>query len=155
MCVWAPGRAWCAHPECKLAQEAKRAGLSSSKARIHTLKCWPFPFHDVKSGAKPFEYRLNDRDYHVGDCLVLQEYEPTTAAYTKECHSVRVTYVLPGGTFGVPEGYCIMGIEPWVAAEPIGSAVGWWCACAPMCSGEKVHLAKKSAPFTSPAGSKP
>lgn len=81
--------------------------------RIHCVKCWVGVFDDVKAGRKPFEYRLNDRDYQVGDCLILQEYNPETDSLTGEAFAVRVTYLLPGGKFGVPEKHCIMAIEPW------------------------------------------
>lgn len=72
--------------------------------RMHYLKCWPMPLRDVISGAKPFEYRKHDRDYRVGDVLVLEEWEPNKAAYVQGglATSRVVTYFLPGGTFGVP-----------------------------------------------------
>lgn len=118
-CSDCPTHPWTDEPSplCMTAPTAcphARASASASVgARVHALKCWPFPFHDMKSGAKRFEYRKNDRDFRVGDCLVLQEYEPTKDVFTKECFSVRVTYVLPGGTFGVPPDYCVLGVEPW------------------------------------------
>lgn len=82
-------------------------------SKIHCLKAWPEPFADVVAGRKPFEYRLNDRGFQVGDCLVLQEYNPERDSLTGECHAVRVTYILPGGKYGLPDKYCVMAIEPW------------------------------------------
>ena len=80
--------------------------------REHHLKCWPFPFEDMKAGRKPFEYRKNDRDYRVDDILLLEKFEPNDGRFMGEFLYRRVIYVLPGGTFGVPEGYCVMGVEP-------------------------------------------
>lgn len=33
--------------------------------------------------------------------------------YTDRALSFRVTYILRGPTFGVPEGYCVMSLELW------------------------------------------
>jgi Domain of unknown function (DUF3850) len=67
----------------------------------HELKCWPEFFAPVFSGAKTAELRYNDRDYQVGDVLVLREWEPKADAYTgRECKRL-VTHVLHGvGTVG-------------------------------------------------------
>lgn len=43
---------------------------------IHKLKTWPEYFNEVLSGRKPFEWRIDDRDFKLGDTLVLQEYIP-------------------------------------------------------------------------------
>lgn len=82
-------------------------------SKIHVLKAWPAPFEAMRAGRKTFEYRQNDRDFQVGDCLVLQEYNPETDSLTREALSVRVIYLLAGGQFGVPKGYCVMSVEPW------------------------------------------
>lgn len=79
--------------------------------RIHTLKSWPSMFANVVKGVKTFELRINDRDFHVGDCLVLQEYEPDTQRYTGEHFAVRVTYVT---TCWMSKGWVAMAIIPWV-----------------------------------------
>ena len=42
----------------------------------HELKCEEPHFSNVVSGKKTAELRLNDRDYQVGDTLVLRQYFP-------------------------------------------------------------------------------
>lgn len=55
--------------------------------REHTLKCWPTYHDQLIAGIKPFEIRLNDRDYAVGDKLRLLRFDP------------RRGYVAPGGGY--------------------------------------------------------
>jgi hypothetical protein len=76
---------------------------------IHELKCWPEPFHHILTGSKRFEFRLNDRNYQVGDTLRLKEYWPDKKQYTGFVLEADVSYILTEG-FGLPEGYCIMSI---------------------------------------------
>ena len=73
---------------------------------IHELKIWPEYFNAVKEGIKTFEYRLNDRNYQVGDTLVLKEYLPESKEYTGQEVSVVVTYILP-----VKDNYVIMSVK--------------------------------------------
>ena len=81
--------------------------------RTHKLKILPSEFGPVVSGTKPFEFRKNDRDFAVGDELVLQEWDPSLFGnkYTSHEQKVIVGYILHGGRYGVPEGYCVMGIR--------------------------------------------
>lgn len=76
---------------------------------IH-IKIAPKYFDDVNSGRKPFECRVNDRDYQVGDTLVMREWLPGVE-YTGREIVRRITYVLPGGLFGIKKGYCVLGIS--------------------------------------------
>ena len=83
---------------------------------IHELKCWPEPFEAIRSGAKTYEIReAIDRDYQVGDELVLREWVPSltllSGKYTGRRERVRVTYMTRGGQWGIPEGLCVMGIR--------------------------------------------
>jgi hypothetical protein len=78
----------------------------------HYLKTWPTFFESIFVGAKTFEVRKNDRAFSIGDTLVLEEYRPDTGEYTGESLVVTVSYLLPGGQFGIEEGYCVMGIRP-------------------------------------------
>ena len=81
----------------------------------HTLKCWPAPFQALIDGIKTFEYRVNDRDYEVGDYLLLREWNPEAAEgtdpYTGREINVLVTYMLRGGKFGLPKKYVVMSVK--------------------------------------------
>lgn len=74
----------------------------------HHLKTWTEPFRATKSGLKPYELRLNDRDYKVGDTLILEEYYPHDGSYTGDHLEKIVTYIL-GEPF-VQKGYVIMSV---------------------------------------------
>ena len=84
---------------------------SSREAKIHVLKCWPEPFEAVLSGRKTAEFRLNDRDFRVGDSILLNEWHPTTGVYTgRGCLRV-ITHVLDSG-YGMPDGFAMLSLEP-------------------------------------------
>lgn len=100
----------------------------------HILKCWPNSFDAIKNGTKRFEWRRDDRGFEVGDVLVLRKYDPAPGpggygevGYVMQTRPgrhmsdytelrVRVTYILRG-LFGVPDGYCVMSIEPATPGE--------------------------------------
>lgn len=61
---------------------------------IRELKSWPKFFEKVLSGEKTFEIRINDRNFHVGDLLLLREWDPETKQYSGRIQYARVTYML-------------------------------------------------------------
>jgi hypothetical protein len=79
--------------------------------KTHYLKTWPEPFAAVKDGLKPFEIRRNDRDFQVGDILVLQEWRPATEEYTGDSLSRRVEFILAEPKFGIKDGFVVMAIS--------------------------------------------
>lgn len=85
-----------------------------ARHRLKTLA--PF-FEAVLSGAKPFEVRLNDRGFAVGDTLHLIETDRAGAETGRACER-RVTYILDGGQFGVEPDYVVMGVAPLPASGP-------------------------------------
>ncbi|MGZ2455495.1 ASCH/PUA domain-containing protein [Rhizobium anhuiense] len=88
----------------------------------HELKCWPEQFAAIESGEKTFEYRRNDRDYQVGDTLIIFEWDPDEDAYTGKELARTICHILAEG-FGLPEGYAVLGL--WVDPEQLGmSAIG-------------------------------
>jgi hypothetical protein len=94
-----------------------------SDERVHELKVhfdfWPA----LASGEKPFELRVNDRDYRPGDILHLRAIAMTNGHDDNSTDYVyldslqlrkRVTFVLKGEAgerYGLKPGYCILGIE--------------------------------------------
>lgn len=77
--------------------------------KVHELKILPEYFADVESGAKKAEYRYNDRDFKVGDVLILREYE--NGDYTGRRLCFKITHILEG-VYGMPEKWAILSIKP-------------------------------------------
>ena len=59
----------------------------------HHLKLHPKYFAEVIAGRKPFEIRFDDRNYRVGDTVVLMEYSVENGATGRQ-HSRLITYLL-------------------------------------------------------------
>ncbi|MDU7338595.1 MAG: ASCH/PUA domain-containing protein [Clostridium sp.] len=76
----------------------------------HYLKILPEYFKDVEFGTKTFELRRNDRDYHPGDMLVLQEWT-LESGYTGRELTRYVSYVLYGPVFGLNLDWCILSLQ--------------------------------------------
>ena len=83
----------------------------------HVLKTDHVVFQDVLDGNKTFEIRFNDRDYQVGDLVILKETEFTgeqmksgqPLVYTGREIQKRISYILSG--YGLHEGWVILGIQ--------------------------------------------
>jgi hypothetical protein len=70
------------------------AALPARAPIEHKVKSWPQFFEATLAGIKTHEVRrLTDRDYKVGDRLLLQEYDPTAETYSGRELAVRITYV--------------------------------------------------------------
>lgn len=77
---------------------------------IHELKIHSKFFPQVVSLDKRFEVRKNDRNFHEGDFLALNEIDEN-GAYTGQSVLVRVTYIL-NDSFYCKDNMVIMSIEP-------------------------------------------
>lgn len=78
---------------------------------VHELKISPEYFDAVSKGTKQFELRKDDRNFQVGDFVILKEYD--NGAYTgrKLWHKL-ISYVLRDcPQYGLQEGYCIIGLQ--------------------------------------------
>ena len=86
---------------------------------IHELKILPEYFEAVTSGRKQFEIRKNDRDFKVGDQLILREYKKyikhelpgltrTTFSYTGDSYKAEITYITD---YMQKSGYVVLGIK--------------------------------------------
>ena len=74
----------------------------------HELKIRPEYFSAVRSGHKRFELRKNDRNFKIGDRLVLCEWNESGYSGEKVC--CLIDYVLKGHD-GLDESYVILGIS--------------------------------------------
>jgi Domain of unknown function (DUF3850) len=79
----------------KDATEACNPRASRGTGRIeHRLKCWPGFFAAILSGAKTHDLRrADDRDFRVGDILLLEEFDPRDGRYTGRKTRVTITYI--------------------------------------------------------------
>ncbi len=82
----------------------------------HNLKIWPMFFKPVIDGCKKFEYRRDDRNFQIGNALILHEWDPMTEKYTGRAVRVMITYILRDCP-ALPGGYCIMQFGEWNYVE--------------------------------------
>lgn len=75
---------------------------------VHELKILPEYFRPQLEGKKNFEIRKNDRDYQVGDTLVLKEYDPKTDKFTGINMLAEVTYITD---YMQKDGYVVLGTK--------------------------------------------
>ena len=73
----------------------------------HELKLDTLFFGSVFSGLKTFEIRFNDRDYQVGDVLILKEWDWALDSFTGREIEKIVTYVT---NYEQKDGYVVMAI---------------------------------------------
>lgn len=74
----------------------------------HYLKISPYYINEVIEGNKTFEVRKNDRNFQVGDVIILQEYH--NSKYLERKISAKITYILDRFE-GVQSGYVVLGIK--------------------------------------------
>ena len=76
---------------------------------VHHLKTIQPYFNEVFMLRKEFELRKNDRDYKVGDKLILEEWDGEK--YTGKKIARTVMYILKNcPKYGLMDGFCIMQI---------------------------------------------
>jgi len=79
--------------------------------KTHTIKTWVAFYQELVDGKKTFEFRQNDRNYQVGDEVIHREYDPEKEEFTGRQLFTTITYILPGGIFGVPDNFCVFGFH--------------------------------------------
>ncbi len=78
--------------------------------KSHIIKCWPQHFVPLITRQKTFEIRVNDRDYQVGDTLIIKEFDPDTQKETGKWVARTIIYMVQG-IFGLPENVCVLGFK--------------------------------------------
>jgi hypothetical protein len=84
-------------------------------SKIIEVKILPEYFNPVLSGLKTCELRKDDRDYNVGDLLILREWKD--GAYTGRRLCTKITYILRGCGYGLADGYAILCIKHFREAK--------------------------------------
>ena len=85
----------------------------------HDVKIRKEYYDSVAQGDKPFEVRYNDRNYKVGDKLVMREVD-ASGMPSGRVITARVSYVLSDDRY-VQYGYVILGLRDVTAREGEGN----------------------------------
>lgn len=79
---------------------------------IHELKLNKRFFSAVASGRKNFEIRKDDRDYQVGDILILKEWDDIMNNFSGRSVKRQITYIYCGcGQYGLARDYVVMALK--------------------------------------------
>lgn len=85
----------------------------------HVRKSWTLFFEDILSGLRTSDIRSEDRgQFHEGDELLLQEWDPVKGCYTGREQLVQITYVQRNKSNpcaisrdALKDGYCVLSIR--------------------------------------------
>ena len=76
------------------------------KRQHHYLKTESEYYQAIERGDKKFELRKNDRNFKKHDMVILEEVINGIKT-GKSLPPFEICYILEGGKYGLPEGYCI------------------------------------------------
>ncbi len=92
---------------------------TSHPSVIHELKCWPPFFNAIAAGKKRHDLRrAHDRNFHVGDRMLLREFDPEEGRYTGREQLMEITYITSAdqpcalSETALHTDYCILSIAP-------------------------------------------
>jgi hypothetical protein len=88
--------------------------MKNKEPETHTLKCWSEYFIEIFEGRKTFELRKDDRNYKVGDTLILEEGDIQHDDFVRTGRTVKatITYIIKDAVvFGLQKGYCILSLS--------------------------------------------
>ncbi|WP_425962671.1 DUF3850 domain-containing protein [Rhizobium nepotum] len=84
----------------------------------HTLKSWPQFFNPILAGTRTSDMRLKtDRDFAIGDHMVLEEFDPFGGGYTGRKATVEITHIISNETpcalssAVLDNDYCVLSIR--------------------------------------------
>ncbi len=78
---------------------------------IHELKSWPEQFEALIHKDKRCEVRRCDRDFQVGDWLLLRERDPVGEKYTGRQAFREITHIVSAGSYGLPADLCVLSVR--------------------------------------------
>jgi hypothetical protein len=78
----------------------------------HKLKTDPHLFSKVRAGFKTAEIRKDDRNFRVGDILILYPFDREKGERTSPDFCCReITHKVSGGQYGIEPGYCLLSMK--------------------------------------------
>lgn len=77
--------------------------------KVHELKTYPHYFQQSLEGNKNFEIRMNDRNFQVGDIVILKEWD--NIKYSGREVIGRIKYILDDRFIGLTKGYVALSLE--------------------------------------------
>ena len=94
-------------------QKAEIFRTDNGDIRVHQLKTWS-EFWDALitddlSKKKTFDVRKFDKDFKIGDYLLLQNYDQLNGVYLKDTVWKKITYILSDERF-LPKDIVVLGI---------------------------------------------
>ena len=90
--------------------------------KVHHVKSWPQYFVRIKEGQRTHDLRRNDRDFQVGDTMVLAEFDPQAQNYTGQTCEVEITSMTSMSqpcavsSEALDPAFCILSIKRMVKA---------------------------------------
>lgn len=77
---------------------------------LHKIKVDPLYSKSIRDGCKTFEIRENDRDYRVGDFVVMEEYCPSSKKYLNSDRPIvgKIQYQT---NYAQKEGWVVFSVE--------------------------------------------
>ena len=84
----------------------------------HKLKTYPKEFQAIWDDNKLFEIRKNDRDFKLGDKLILKEYFPEENMYSERYIECDISYIAIGPEWELPYDLVVMGIKAVKTFDP-------------------------------------
>lgn len=112
----------------KIPNVDRRLEVDEILPKFHHLKCVQPYYDECKMMNKNFEFRKNDRNYKVGDWIVLHEYDKERQRYVNrhedtgeksfdvefsseyEYLAGKIIYIL-NEFEGMKDGYCVLGVQ--------------------------------------------
>ncbi len=99
----------------------------------YKVKSWSAFFQAIKRGDKLHDLRdKRDRNYQVGDVLVLQEYLPFEGQYTGDEVRVKITYITSNdrpcafSSSALDRDYCILSLKLLEEPKEISNNIPNW-----------------------------
>jgi hypothetical protein len=84
----------------------------------YAVKSWPWFFEQMICGQKKHDMRdKRDRDYAVGDIMLLEEFDPRGVGYTGRSATVLITYITDNVTpcamssSALDNDYAVLSVE--------------------------------------------